>query len=219
MNNYILESSDHLLIQKELERIIKETSYNDAYLSIYDLEEVPLSNALEDLDTYSFLSDKKVIVIKNILSALVTDQEKEHLLKYIDNYNNDYLLIITCDKLDSKTFSKKLKESKNIEYKKLEINEKDYIINKLKGYKISNSDALYLIDLCKNDLTKIDSECEKLMMYKFDSKEITKEDISSLVVKKLGDSSELLFSLVNAIMAKCKESLSGIGGESVPAGG
>ena len=205
MNNYILESSDHLLIQKELERIIKETSYNDAYLSIYDLEEVPLSNALEDLDTYSFLSDKKVIVIKNILSALVTDQEKEHLLKYIDNYNNDYLLIITCDKLDSKTFSKKLKESKNIEYKKLEINEKDYIINKLKGYKISNSDALYLIDLCKNDLTKIDSECEKLMMYKFDSKEITKEDISSLVVKKLGDSSELLFSLVNAIMEKNKK--------------
>lgn len=205
MNNYLLEANDHLVIQKEIERIIKETSYNDAYISTYDLEEVSLSNALEDLDTYSFLSDKKVIVIKNILSSLVTESEKEHLLKYLDNYNPDYLLFITCDKLDAKTFSKSLKQSKNISYKKLEIDEKDFIKNKLKDYKISNSDILYLIDLCKNDLTKIDSECEKLMMYKYDSKKIEKEDITNLVVKKLGDSSDLLFSLVNAIMQQDKK--------------
>lgn len=205
MNNYILESNDHLVLQKEIEKIVKGTSYSDAYLSVYDLEEVPLSNALEDLDTYSFLSNKKVIVIRNILSSLATDDEKEHLLKYIDNYNPDNLLIITCDKLDTKPFSKKLKQSKNIEYKKLEVDEKEFIKNKLKDYKISNSDILYLIELCKSDFTKIDSECDKLMMYKYDTKEITKEDIDLLVVKKLGDSSDLLFSLVNSIMQKNKK--------------
>lgn len=205
MNNYILESNDHLVLQKEIEKIVKGTSYSDAYLSVYDLEEVPLSNALEDLDTYSFLSNKKVIVIRNILSSLATDDEKEHLLKYIDNYNPDNLLIITCDKLDAKPFSKKLKQSKNIEYKKLEVDEKEFIKNKLKDYKISNSDILYLIELCKSDFTKIDSECDKLMMYKYDTKEITKEDIDLLVVKKLGDSSDLLFSLVNSIMQKSKK--------------
>lgn len=205
MNNYIFESNDYLSIQKEIEKIIKKTSFEQALQSMYDLEEVPLSNALEDLDTYSFLSEKKIVIIRNILSSLTTDSEKEHLLKYIDNYNPDYLLIITCDKLDSKPFSKKLKQSKNIEYRKIDVNEKEYIQNKLKDYKISNSDISYLIDLCKNDLTKIDSECEKLINYKIDTKEITKDDITNLVVKKLGDSSELLFSLVNSIMEKNKK--------------
>lgn len=204
MNNYLFECIDHLAIQKEISKIIKDKKLNDAYISTYDLEETPLINALEDLDTYSFLSDKKIVIIKNILSSTVSESEKEHLLKYLDNSNPDNLLIITCDKLDSKNFSKKVKQNKNIEIKKLEVNEKDYITNKLKGYKISNSDITYLIELCKNDLTKIDSECEKLMMYKFDSLEITKEDIDLLVVKKIGDSSELLFSLVNAIMSKNK---------------
>ena len=73
MNNYLLEASDHLLIQKEIENIIKKEGYNDQYQTTYDLEETELVNAIEDLDTYSFLSDKKVIIIKNILSSLATD--------------------------------------------------------------------------------------------------------------------------------------------------
>ena len=94
MNNYLFECADHLVIQKEVSKLIKEKKLNDAYISTYDLEEVPLDDALEDLDTYSFLSDKKVIIIKNILASLVTDNEKNHLLKYLDNYNSDNLLII-----------------------------------------------------------------------------------------------------------------------------
>ena len=205
MNNYLLESSDHLLLQEEIKNIIKKENYLEDYQATYDLDETLLENALEDLDTYSFLSDKKVIIIKNILSSLATDKEKEHLLRYIENYNPTNLLIMTTDKLDAKTFSKKLKSSKNIEYKKLEVNAFEYSKNKLKDYKISKEDLLYLIDLCKNDMTKIDSECEKLMMYKINDKAITKKDLDELVVKKLGDSNEILYSLVNAIMSKNKK--------------
>lgn len=205
MNNYLLESSDHLLLQEEIKNIIKKENYLEEYQATYDLEETLLENALEDLDTYSFFSDKKVIIIKNILSSSATDKEKEHLLRYIENYNPTNLLIMTADKLDAKTFSKKLKSSKTIEYKKLEVNAFEYSKNKLKDYRISKEDLLYLIDLCKNDMTKIDSECEKLMMYKIKEKEITKKDLDDLVVKKLGDSNEILYSLVNAIMSKNKK--------------
>lgn len=205
MNNYLLESSDHLLVQKEIENIIKQENYTDQYQSIYDLEETQLIHAIEDLDTYSFLSDKKIIIIKNILSSLATDSEKEHLLKYLNNYNPNNLLIMTTDKLDTKTFSKKLKSAKNLIYKKIEVNEEEYVKNKLRDYKISKIDIVYLLDLCKNDMTKIDSECEKLMVYKINDKEITREDITNLVVKKLGDSNETLYALINAIMSKNKK--------------
>lgn len=205
MLNYLLESSDHLLLEKKIDSIIEKEKFQGEYRATYDLEEVALANALEDLDTYSFLSSKKVIIIKNILSSLTLENEKKHLIKYLENPSSDNLLIMTSDKMDAKTFSKKLKSLKTLEYQKLETNPVSFAKNILDGYKISNMDLSYLAELCNNDITKINSECEKLMMYKIDTKEIGREDITNLVVKKLGDSNEILFSLAKAIMSKDKK--------------
>lgn len=204
MLNYLLESSDHLLLEKKIDSIIEKEKFQGEYKATYDLEEVALANALEDLDTYSFLSSKKVIIIKNILSSLTLENEKKHLIKYLENPSSDNLLIMTSDKMDAKTFSKKLKSLKTLEYQKLETNPVSFAKNLLNGYKISNMDLSYLAELCNNDITKLNSECEKLMMYKIDTKEIAREDITNLVVKKLGDSNEILFSLAKAIMSKDK---------------
>lgn len=205
MLNYLLESSDHLLLEKKIDSIIEKEKFQGEYRATYDLEEVALANALEDLDTYSFLSSKKVIIIKNILSSLALENEKKHLIKYLENPSSDNLLIMTSDKMDAKTFSKKLKSLKTLEYQKLETNPVSFAKNILDGYKISNMDLSYLAELCNNDITKLNSECEKLMMYKIDTKEIGREDITNLVVKKLGDSNEILFSLAKAIMSKDKK--------------
>lgn len=205
MLNYLLESSDHLLLEKKIDSIIEKEKFQGEYRATYDLEEVALANALEDLDTYSFLSSKKVIIIKNILSSLTLENEKKHLIKYLENPSSDNLLIMTSDKMDAKTFSKKLKSLKTLEYQKLETNPVSFAKNILDGYKISNMDLSYLAELCNNDITKLNSECEKLMMYKIDTKEIAREDITNLVVKKLGDSNEILFSLAKAIMSKEKK--------------
>ena len=188
MLNYLLESSDHLLLEKKIDSIIEKEKFQGEYRATYDLEEVALANALEDLDTYSFLSSKKVIIIKNILSSLALENEKKHLIKYLENPSSDNLLIMTSDKMDAKTFYKKLKSLKTLEYQKLETNPVSFAKNILDGYKISNMDLSYLAELCNNDITKLNSECEKLMMYKIDTKEIAREDITNLVVKKLGDS-------------------------------
>lgn len=205
MLNYLLESSDHLLLENKIDSIIEKEKFQGEYRATYDLEEVALANALEDLDTYSFLSSKKVIIIKNILSSLALENEKKHLIKYLENPSSDNLLIMTSDKMDAKTFSKKLKSLKTLEYQKLETNPANFAKNILDGYKISNMDLSYLAELCNNDITKLNSECEKLMMYKIDTKEIGREDITNLVVKKLGDSNEILFSLAKAIMSKEKK--------------
>lgn len=205
MLNYLLESSDHLLLEKKIDSIIEKEKFQGEYKATYDLEEVALANALEDLDTYSFLSSKKVIIIKNVLSSLVLENERKHLIKYLENPSSDNLLIMTSDKMDAKTFSKKLKSLKTLEYQKLETNPVSFAKNILDGYKISNMDLNYLAELCNNDITKLNSECEKLMMYKINTKEIIREDITNLVVKKLGDSNEILFSLAKAIMNKNKK--------------
>ena len=87
-SNYLLECSDDLALSKKITEIIKKHGLEGQYQATYDLEESSLELALEDLDTYSFLSDKKIIIIRN---AFLNASEKElnHLQKYIDNLHKD----------------------------------------------------------------------------------------------------------------------------------
>lgn len=205
-NNYLLECVDWEVLSKEIEKIIVQTQFQNASRSIYDMEEKDLSDALEDLDTYNFLSDKKIIIIRNVFYNQ-NEKKMNHLLKYLDNYSEDNLLILTVNKLDNRlNIVKKLKKNDNIEIKALEIDPFQYIKNILKNYKISNECISLLNEKCKSDITKISNECAKLMNYKVNDLEITKEDIDHLVVKKLGESNEVLFAFVQQLLLKNKKS-------------
>ena len=200
MNSYLIESEDTLSLNNEISKIIKDNDFTNAVINTYDIEETLLENALEDLDTYNFLSEKKVIIIKNIESIKedLFEKDIEHLFKYIDNPNQDNLLIITSKKLDSRLkFSKKLKTKCKIS--KIEANPKVFIKQQLKNYKITQDTINLLEEYCLGDMTKIYNECEKLKNYKIEDKTITKEDIIELVMKKLGDSKDLVFSFTRSL--------------------
>ena len=87
-NNYLLESSDYLSQQNEIAEIVKKTNFSSSAISIYDLEETLLEKALEDLDTYSFLTSKKIIIIKNIETINQEEFERDikHLYQYLSNH-------------------------------------------------------------------------------------------------------------------------------------
>ena len=206
MNSYLLECLDSLSVEKEKQKIIKENDFTTAPISSYDMEEIPLENALEDLDTYSFLSDKKIIIIKNIECLKYEDTKKDidHLLKYIDNPNPDNLLIIESKKLNNTSkITKELK--KRCKYCEIETDPKKYIKSELKGYEIDTKTIELLNDYCLGDITKITSECQKLKNYKQSDMKINIEDIQEICVKKLGDSKDLTFSFTRSIATKDKK--------------
>ena len=200
MNSYLIESEDTLSLNNEISKIIKDNNFTNAVINTYDIEETLLEKAIEDLDTYTFLSEKKVIIIKNIETINEKEFEKdiEHLIKYIDNPNQDNLLIITSRKLKSDLkFSKKLKSKCKIN--KIETNPKAFIKQQLKNYKITQDTINLLEEYCLGDITKIYNECEKLKNYKSEDKTITQKDIQELVMKKLGDSKDLVFSFTRSL--------------------
>lgn len=206
MNNYLIESLDSLSLEKQKQIIIQDNHMEKITPSIYDLEETELQDALEDLDTYGLFSNKKIIIIKNI-EVLKYDENKEkidHLIKYIDNPNPDYLLIIEAKKLNNTTkITKELK--KKCQYQKVEFNLNDYVKGAFSDYKISPKTINYLIEYCENDFTKIQNECNKLKDYKLNEKEINIKDIEEIVVKKQGDSQNTIFSFSRAIAEKNKK--------------
>lgn len=209
MFSYLIEIEDFVIQEKEAEKIIKTEHFEDITPTIYDLSETTLDSALEDLDTYSFLSSKKIIVIRSIELA-ENEDEINHLLKYIDNPNKDNLLIIETKGFKSKKDDTKDKKKINIEKElkkkcktiNTEFNSKSFIKDCLKGYKISTNAVNLLDEYCLEDYTKIESECSKLKNYKIDEKEITEKDIKELVTKKLGDPKNITFSFARNLGEK-----------------
>lgn len=206
MNNYLLETNDFTALKTEIDKIVKKEKFTDALTSTYDAKELQLENALEDLDTYGFLSDKKVIIINNIDGINQEDEEKnlKHLYKYLENPNPDNLLIITASKLNNTLkVTKELKKKMN--YSSVEINPENFIKNELKDYTLETGVIKLLVEYCKNDITKIENECKKLKTFNFETKKISKSDIEELVIEKLGDEQELTFSFSRSLAEKNKK--------------
>ena len=210
MNNYLIESSDFVTVKTLINKIIKDNKFLDSYINYYDLEEDLLEQVLEDLNTYSFLSPKKVIVLKNACfleasSKIKINEDKlDELIKYIDNPSDDVLFIMCVTKLDSR--KKIFKNLKNkIKFLKEEITPKSIIDNILGDYKIDFKARNLLLEYTSNNISLLTKECEKLSLYKLHDKNITVDDIENMVFKLKKDTDKMLFDLVYFIASRNKE--------------
>ena len=205
-NNYLLESSDFLSLQTEINKLIEKNKFNEASISTYDMDETLLKNALEDLDTYGFLTEKKVIIITNIENINQEEQKNDitHLFQYLDNPNPDNLLLICSKKLNNVLkFTKELK--KKLEYIKIELNANDFIKKELENYKLEPGVINLLLEFSKEDITKLKNECDKLKQYKSLEKTISKKDVEELCIEKLDDPMELTFSFSRSLAERNKK--------------
>lgn len=201
MNNYLIVYDDIYLLNSKIDEITSK-DFKNITKSIYDLDEKDLDDALLDLDTYSFLSDKKIVIIKNI-ENLNDDKKTTHLINYLDSPNNNNLLILTTTKFNgTKKINKTLKEKTN--FIKLESDPITVIKNLLKDYKLEPGVINKISIYSNNNLDIIKTECDKLINYKED-KNITVDDVEKLVVKHLGDSSNIIFDLVKYISSSDKK--------------
>ena len=203
MNTYIIESSDYVVINTKIDDILKKNHLTHDMIIKYDLIETPISTAIEDLDTYNFLSSNKVVVCDNAY-FLTSNRPKgsvvhneELLEKYLKNPSSENILIMICDKIDTRKKLVKLVDKNNILGGEIVID--DLIKDNLDDYKMDYKTIKYLIDYCDNDNERILNELEKLKCYKLGDKTITMEDINNIVIKLTGDN---IFSLIDSIVLK-----------------
>lgn len=205
-NNYLLEHEDDYLISLKMKEIMEEKGFSFCPVHSYDLEEVPLSSALEDLDTYGLFSEQKVIVISHIESFSSDDNEKDikHLFKYFQNSLDSILVFVTARKLNNtKKITKELK--KYLEVISLGIDATSFVKQEFQGYQLESGVVKRLVTDCLEDISRLHQECDKLKLYCYDSKKITIADVDNLVIKKLGDSRDLTFEFVRVLASKNKK--------------
>ena len=201
-DNFVLISNDKITIDSTIKRIIKKINNKDLEIIKCDYPDVTINTVLEELNTYNFLSNCKLIIYNNC-SFLNKDADKsiKELKKYFINPSENYLIMIN----DSLSDKKEIKEllSTNVEIIDECVSSEKVIKDNLEDFVMDSRTSKYLCDYCLNNNEKIVNELTKIKNYKYDSenKTITIDDINNIVTRDYNDD---IFDLVNAIIKKNK---------------
>lgn len=201
--------SSFSLIKKKIEEVIAASSFEDAMINQYDLEEDSFATLLEDVDTISFLTPKKIVIGYHFHylegnDISVGEKDIDHFLKYIEHPTDEVLLFLTATKLDNRKKIVKTLLQKGL-ISSLEESPSDTVRKSLVGYSYENGVIPLLVEYCSGDQERLLQECEKLKLYAFDEKKITKQMIEELVKKDLPDRDNLAFSFVRSMAEKNKK--------------
>ncbi len=201
MNNlFIIESDNNDEILIKLRELLKEKY---AKLITYDLSEVNIDLVINELDTYSFFNEEKIVYAKNADFLTSTKSLIEHniskLEKYLINPNLNNILIISCSKMDGKkNIVKLIKEKCQIINNDIDL--VSYVNKKCQNIKIDNLTINYFLSNMGNDISRINNELDKLI--EFCNSKITKDDIDLITIKKIDAN---IFNLIDAIIKKDKK--------------
>ena len=194
--NFLILSEDKVVIDAKINNILSNIKDHDSQLIKYDLEMTSLYNVVEELDTYDFLSNCKIVVCYNcsFLEGASNDDIK-YLDKYLNNPSNNYLILV-ASKLSEKKEIKKLLV--NMEIVDSKFSSEILIKSRLNNFSMDNKTVKYFAEYCLYNNEKIINELDKIKLYKIDeeNKNISINDINMLVAK---DYDENVFDLVNAI--------------------
>ena len=202
-NNYLIVSNDKVNIDSKIKNIIDNIKVEDIEIIKYDYPDISIDLVLEELNTYNFLSNIKIIIYYNC-TFLSKDSDKsiKNLKKYLDNSSDNYLILIN----DSLSEKKDIKDllANNIEIINNKISSEMLIKDNLDFCKMDSKTIKYFTEYCLYNNEKIINELSKLKCYKYSEsdKNITIQDINNIVLK---DYDEDVFDLVNAIVTRNKD--------------
>lgn len=198
-HNYLICSNDSIAINMKIKNIIDEIK--DKEVIKIDLSISSFESVLEQINTYNFLSDCKVVICYNTFFLEGGEHpEIKELKKYLENPSDNYLILVT----ESLSDKKEIKELLNLlEVVDSRISSEVLIKKNLDGFMMDNNTVKYFVSYCLGNNEKIFNELKKIKCFKSNDevKVITINDINNLVMKDYDDN---IFDLVNAIVRRDK---------------
>lgn len=201
---YLLYGIKEYGINEQISKIIKNT-YN-LNISKYDLNSDSLKDVIDDCETISLFDEKKIVIVENVDVFTSTGNKDSDLIeKYLMNINPSTILILVVhsEKIDKRKKITTLIKTKGkvMEFNE-DINPETLIKKMLKEYKIEYSDMKFLIDRVGSNPLIIKNEINKLIIYKGDDNNITREDILNVVSKTIDAD---IFRLIDTIVKKNRD--------------
>ena len=173
---YLLYGENRELIESKKEEIIKNSEIDEFNISIFDLEESSLAEALSEAMSIPFMSEKRIVVFKNIpyfsTEKSKSEEDIESLKNYLDNYPDFTisLFLSPYPQIDSKKTIVKLAKELGEVIECSAYSKED--ITRWIDLTIKNSKHTYTIDARNELLSRLDqdpynfkNEMNKLLLY------------------------------------------------------
>lgn len=209
--NFVIYGNEKLLMEQKLNALKKKYSIKEENMNMmtYWCHETPMSTIIEDAITPPFLTEYKMIVVKNPLFLTtqkqknVSDDDMKMLMDYLNQDNPSTIFVIYHDQKNFDERKKIVKELRKI-VKFFDVDK----VDEQQLYKVTHQaflsrgcqiddDALDLfLSRMPNDLLEISQEVNKLCLY---SKHIQRDIIDLMISKKL---EENVFELTKSILNK-----------------
>ena len=201
-NLSLLIGENKQVIDFNIYEILNDIDYDYNNNIIYDMNVNSFMDVLEEASMVSLFSPVKVIIVNNFSNDNISDSELEYLERFINSKNKDVYLILIGNKIDGRKKNYKVFKDnfKIIDVDKVDNNNiYEYVDNMIKdnGYKIDNYNIDYLLSKIGNDINNINSELDKLFIYKDSDKKINKEDIDLLILDNIDN---VIYEFTNAIL-------------------
>ena len=207
---YLLYGEFESDIEKFIDKLIKDNSIDTKV--VYNYKDTSIEDVVEECSYTDLFGNKKMVILNDCTFLTGKDTLESDLLnKYLDNPNKDVILIfkIVTDKLDER--KKLVKTIKSVaivkEFKLLdEKNLNSYIKNYFESleFKIDNLSINEIVNRLSANTKVIDSELDKLYLYKLNDRVITLEDVKKVIVRYEDNT---IFKLVDAVVKKDKEKI------------
>ena len=201
---YLLYGTEDFEIEEEIKKLSKDI--DEMNISKYDLNNDMLSLALEDAKTISLFGDKKLVIVDNAnMFTGSTSKDSELIEEYLNHINDNttLILIVHNDKLDTrKKITKLIKKVGKVQEFNDELDTTSLVRRLFKDYNIDYKTIQLFIDRVGNNPLIIQSEINKIKIYKDNDKNITEEDILNLTAKLIEID---IFKLIDYIVRKNKE--------------
>lgn len=200
---YVLLGNEINLLKRRIDGLKHELNINN--IIEYDFDDSNIIDILNEANYVDLFNEKKLIIVSNFSFKKVKDAYEKELLRYIDNMN-DNVIILKCidESLDErKNITKKLREKCKVEeIKKMDYKElHEYITNMFvsNNKKITYNQVKEILNRCEYNDDLAINETEKLLLYKHGEDVITDDDIDKVVSKS---SEKEIFTLSDAVMKK-----------------
>jgi DNA polymerase-3 subunit delta len=213
---YVLAGKDAFLRDQHRNQLIEtltEGADPQTCLAVYDAS-VELSTVLDELRTLPFLAPRRVVILTDADTFLNADT-RDALEKYLESPAPTGVLILLASSWKSNTRLHKA-VVKVGEIRSCEEVKGNQAMGQVlqfaqdRGKQLHRNAAGLLVQWIGADLASLNNEVEKLALYVGDRKQITVEDVSTIVTASAGPGA---FDLTNAIAdGKTDKALEALGG-------
>ncbi len=207
---YLLYGEFESDIEKYIDKLVKDNNIDTKV--VYNYKDTSIEDVVEECSYTDLFGNKKMVILNDCTFLTGKDTLESDLMgKYLDNPNKDVILVfkIVTDKLDER--KKLVKTIKSVaivkEFKLLdEKNLDSYIKNYFESleFKIDSLSINEIVSRLSSNTKVIDSELDKLYLYKLNDKTIELEDVKKVITRYEDNT---IFKLVDAVVKRDKEKI------------